>query len=817
MRYVESRSGYLLLDHAYKAKCMAQDSRPPQVMATPRVTKRAYTIRKTPQACISCRRRKVKCNGCRPCSSCKTNGLECAYDTPSLEQVNIKGKPHIDTSEALRLISNLHSTLRNLSSLAQDDPGSMSSTVTDISMRVHDLESRLHMQLNPYKAANCRGEKSLEYKLASFGPAKVGYEENPNSPVEPALSLGRFHGLYSPLSMLSLDNLEKIFEKVHEELSPAKVQEAFFLLGRYFDLATVGYQQTLALHRSPIRTCAQHFGLKGSSSSEAIYDKLLELIPLELRQAHLQSEKQKDAGSRWRFVALSELFQDHCRNGKSLDVSSATTAELWRFFEVYSVISILSTEQLQKDWFSEFFSMEHFECLLNYIECRVSFDQTLILGRVVCFLVRFAIDNGLNRWEFYHNLKESEADHHRKLWWKCYWWDKFYAVSHGKLPLLRDEESVCLFPRCVMALGVEDSMSCETLIERVSLKGASSDAASLFGYIFMGKMIERASRNLLFARKYTTYQMSGSKFGSSATEVVNSLKSDYQDTIALITSFRRLFSDSEPSDVPKPSSKWTVIIEYCYLCLLLAFEKLILRLSKTTNSARDLASSIEDCQTRYIECARANLLRGTRVGSAPVFCALMIPNYTSFLVVSDCYINHRGENSDFDISVLCFFASLLMRIGGGEGLDQQHLRQFLQPRIQAGQAISLVICRICLQLYLKRSQHLFGNELPTEVKELDQKLNEFCSKTLDSNSDLWRLFETKSKKKSLYHETFTTFMKKKGWSIDKHDIPAESKDTPEHSSATEFTTVLSSMFNEDIWGFQFDEQDLMPFLYHDTN
>ncbi|CUS25174.1 LAQU0S30e00232g1_1 [Lachancea quebecensis] len=804
--------------HMKKAFVIPPSFRLISAMATSRVTKRTNSIRKTPQACTSCRRRKVKCDGCKPCSSCKTNGLECGYDAPSLEQINIKGKSHIDANEALRLISNLHSTLKNLSSLAQDDPGNMVDTVTDISTRVRDLENKLQMQLNPYEAANCRGEKSLEYRLALLGPAKIGNKEGLNSHlVEPALSLDRFHGLYSPLSILCMDNLEKMFKKIHAELDAAKMQNIFRLFGKYFDLATIGFQQSLALNRSPIKTCAQYMGLKGSPTSEDIYNKLLELIPPELRQLHLRSERFTDASARWRFSSLSAMFQDHCRNYKNLDISSATTAELSRFFQVYNIISILSTEQLQKDWFSEFFSMEHLEGLLNYIEYRILFDQPLMLGRMVCFLVRFAMDHGLNRWEFYYSLKESEADTHRTLWWKCYWWDKFNAISHGRLPLLRDEECVCLFPRCVMALGVEDSMSCEALLSKVSFKGASSDAVSLFGYIFMGKMIERASRSLLFARKYTSYHVSGTSSVTSATEIVNSLKSDYQTIIALNVSFKNLFSDFESCEIPKPSLKWMIIIEYCYLCLLIALEKLMIRINKITHLTKDLASSIEDCQTRYMECARANLLRGTQVTSAPAFYALLMPIYTSFLIVSDRYINQRGQNPDFEISVLFFFLSLLLRVGDDNPLGQQNGDVFLQPRTRPGQAICLVLCRICLQLYLKRSSHQLGDELPLEIKDLDRQLDNICSKTLDTNSDLWQIMETTSKKKSMYQESFLAFLESKGWFIDKQGAPTENKDTNEHSSAADFSTELPNLFNQDIWGFQIDEQDLLPFLYHDIN
>ncbi|KAI2469251.1 hypothetical protein F4781DRAFT_234683 [Annulohypoxylon bovei var. microspora] len=99
---------------------------------------------RTAQACDSCKRRKQKCNGLKPCSTCMKRSLDCLYTPTSLETGSQEslGSPtkrrHIDNSpRALKsilepsqslathnqsLISWNQSTDRSVMSLAETEP-----------------------------------------------------------------------------------------------------------------------------------------------------------------------------------------------------------------------------------------------------------------------------------------------------------------------------------------------------------------------------------------------------------------------------------------------------------------------------------------------------------------------------------------------------------------------------------------------------------------------------------------------------------------------------------------------------------------------
>ncbi|CAI6604552.1 BAF_HP2_G0016200.mRNA.1.CDS.1 [Saccharomyces cerevisiae] len=169
---------------------------------------------------------------------------------------------------------------------------------------------------------------------------------------------------------------------------------------------------------------------------------------------------------------------------------------------------------------TEFFGCKHFTSsrhllldaeflhdLLCFVKQRHWKDNSFIIGGVIAPLCRQVQDLGLSRWEYYLGMNEEHANHLREIWWDTYWWDKWYVVVTGKLPMIDSSTVTCLLPQQIMRLGVDDAMSSWQMLERVDFTYGSLKDHIMFGYIVLSISINDVFSNVLYNRKFTDYRM----------------------------------------------------------------------------------------------------------------------------------------------------------------------------------------------------------------------------------------------------------------------------------------------------------------------
>ncbi|CAI4448043.1 CCT_1a_G0016520.mRNA.1.CDS.1 [Saccharomyces cerevisiae] len=168
----------------------------------------------------------------------------------------------------------------------------------------------------------------------------------------------------------------------------------------------------------------------------------------------------------------------------------------------------------------EFFGCKHFTSsrhllldaeflhdLLCFVKQRHWKDNSFIIGGVIASLCRQVQDLGLSRWEYYLGMNEEHANYLREIWWDTYWWDKWYVVVTGKLPMIDSSTVTCLLPQQIMRLGVDDAMSSWQMLERVDFTYGSLKDHIMFGYIVLSISINDVFSNVLYNRKFTDYRM----------------------------------------------------------------------------------------------------------------------------------------------------------------------------------------------------------------------------------------------------------------------------------------------------------------------
>ncbi|KAF4002621.1 Fungal specific transcription factor domain family protein [Saccharomyces cerevisiae] len=104
-------------------------------------------------------------------------------------------------------------------------------------------------------------------------------------------------------------------------------------------------------------------------------------------------------------------------------------------------------------------------------------------------------------------MNEEHANPLREIWWDTYWWDKWYVVVTGKLPMIDSSTVTCLLPQQIMRLGVDDAMSSWQMLERVDFTYGSLKDHIMFGYIVLSISINDVFSNVLYNRKFTDYRV----------------------------------------------------------------------------------------------------------------------------------------------------------------------------------------------------------------------------------------------------------------------------------------------------------------------
>ncbi|OAL48473.1 hypothetical protein IQ07DRAFT_543394 [Pyrenochaeta sp. DS3sAY3a] len=326
---------------------------------------------RTPQACTSCRERKIKCCGSQPCRYCSKRGLNCTF--PDNVQKKMYSVAYVKELEQ-RLSSTLERTPYSNHSLScqadsnlvqtEPSPGDVTNTASPIIP-----ESAMSSSLN------------FGSRIRSLPP-------------DPAVaSIGSSRNFYeSPDNVYNLEPNATPAQSNRNIVSWPSEEEAHELLASV--LTSIG-------------------GLQHLIDPRSVSDKLSTFYEADLKESILDDLSHVEI---LMVFALGGLLQ-----GKLKEGSSFPGAEY--FLEAVDRLPSLCT--LRK---AGTLAVEIIGLFAFFLQCSDRKDDAYVYAGVA---LRLAISNGLARGLNTQPMKRSEKTHRIRLWWTIYMQERRLAAATG--------------------------------------------------------------------------------------------------------------------------------------------------------------------------------------------------------------------------------------------------------------------------------------------------------------------------------------------------------------------------------------------------
>lgn len=709
--------------------------------------------KKVRSACRSCRRRKSKCDGYHPCSTCLSRSRECNYEgvvVPTRKPQHYAAKERM--LKELDKATDAFSILERFSSLGNN---AMKADLSKLNESIEKYRQQLLLIPDMESFKHYRGADSIEKILVDQEHITLGKLTNVS-----LLSHDKvydvYYGLYSSNSLESFAWFSWVIKMLNIKEIEAKLTIYIFL--KYLDLATAYYSDCLCWMNSPSRLLVLEFP---NLSNLTIHEKVRYVI-----QEHF-------GGSFDRICDID--FPTSDQPGKLLQVVGEAASILHE-----SLGSNLSNSSDHKFTYSEdkllmacgsacvmscLFSGVHdstvIDGIFTFLESMHWQMEQHSIGRLVTLAVRFCLDLGIHRWEFYLDMKEAEADKYRVMWWTCLWWDRWYALITGKPFLITEEFAMCLFPRCLSDMGIRDTMEPEEMLNFV--RSMRDDAAILlFSRVFLSKIISKVFKDIAFNRKFTDIIFLSSDFQEVEPLLEKLIQKQY-----LIGALLERY-ETELSAISRENECTYIIcstrLSYAYvkvLCLSVT-ENLILRyIGKAElnikNEMNTRLSTMRSHSAAMSEKILCHFLRASETCRLYLFAG---PVNTCLTNVACNFLEQPMKSPSFTLSILCKIAR--------EFHDLQTSEAKARETSNSSNQFFDIICyrtylmvRVSIQVYLGRSG-VSKESLITDMSEIDLVASDMCSIILDNHLELFGQLFNSNRPSPLHKALVENFGQKLG-------------------------------------------------------
>lgn len=479
---------------------------------------RVKKTKRLKKACDNCRRRKIKCSGSTPCLNCIASELKCVR---KLHTQNYDKTFFTSPTKLKHELCSLKESLEELSSnLSSGNSQNLKSSLNGAVSALEKINLESVTELRYETIKNYDGATSIETAMvnnpALFEFFTTGIGSNVN------MSINKFFGLYSPLVNYSPHALGYLMTKLLKIRDNIDTRLTLYLILKLLDLGTSLLVDVSKRDRHNFDFSAQ---LK----------TILSILPNDSSSQYSQLQTKKVKTSHEMLEVSSKLLE---YVQSVFDRFEQDEGSLNSYLNALDKIASLSCKSFYLSAFATFETICA-ETLVEVIEKVYWVLDVNISGKLIALLCRRLLDLGYGRWEYNYGIDENLADQNRITWWRSLWWDRWYALSTGKLPLLSEEMSNCPFPRAVMLLKVDDEMDCLTLAREVDLQGSSLEVCLFFGYILLTKVISFAFSSVLYNKAFAAYRLYSNGTWKDSSGTLAILKS-YYDQIEEIFRFSHI-------------------------------------------------------------------------------------------------------------------------------------------------------------------------------------------------------------------------------------------------------------------------------------
>lgn len=473
----------------------------------PRSDSRVGKVKRASRVCDNCRRRKVKCIGSIPCRNCVASGLTCDDQQHSNNPSEQFFRSPIKLTHD---VSSLKDSLVGfLDQMSTADSQKLKDSLTNAISALGDINLESYSQMRYEALEKYNSSKSIESEMVGKRNMLNRFEPDTSSAND--LPVNSYFGLYSPLVYFSTVGITYMMKRLLRLRDDRAIRETLYILLKFLDVSSMSHLNLgLSTTEKPEQNVDILVEIKDvlSKMPPNVYEKLA-----DFNTAHPNTADERLSLCIDLFQKLQETFAEPPSHAGLLST----------YFEATEIVSSLCRENYRLSVFAMIDVLSP-ENLIKMVEQTYWTFSAVSMGKIIAQICRRLLDGGFNRWEYNLGLQEERADRNRKLWWKCYWWDRWYAINTGKPPLLPDEESNCLFPLDVLQLRVNDEMDCLTLAREVDLQQSDLESCLQFGYILLAKTISFAFSAVLYNREFTAYKLHSGDCRKKSSVVLAKLK-----------------------------------------------------------------------------------------------------------------------------------------------------------------------------------------------------------------------------------------------------------------------------------------------------
>ncbi|CAI4503584.1 AEL_collapsed_G0021760.mRNA.1.CDS.1 [Saccharomyces cerevisiae] len=592
--------------------------------------------------------------------------------------------------------------------------------IADINRQLETLLSFQHVNINSESVRTYKDNGALENQLLDGNyVAFDAFSTFEN--VSKGKAVDDIFGLYSPISVMSPKGICWLIQQLIVKSREKDTEETVYILLKFLDAGSSSYKWELIAPVYRLQfILIEFFGCKVPFTRNETLKEAIDAIPPSLRSELKEEGGNSIQDSRKLFMYCVKLLGKHFTSSRHL-LRNINIFE--QFFQVEELLSTLCYTFLENSLNFRLLDAEFLHDLLCFVKQRHWKDNSFIIGGVIAPLCRQVQDLGLSRWEYYLGMNEEHANPLREIWWDTYWWDKWYVVVTGKLPMIDSSTVTCLLPQQIMRLGVDDAMSSWQMLERVDFTyGSLKDHIIVFSGITAldFKVVEELLTRINGIRK---------GFTVLKTTVVHELEKSLLD-----------------DDV----FRFCIHFAYSRISCLRAIGNLLMRFKSIFHgtSSNLISDQIGECDKDILQTTVETFTFILRANDNIKIKEHVRPISEMGLNILLEAVKAPAGIDVYHISLFCGVASLFDRITCSENGAE---KQYNHPgRIVLMEITCIFIfVRVCCLVY-RQYKKVSKEELMAILTDFDHTTARFCNETLDIRSDLFQHI-IRDKKKSDYH------------------------------------------------------------------
>lgn len=673
------------------------------------------------KACDRCKRKKIKCDGSRPCLSCIGSLSKCTYINKMDEPASLFFK---DNHRFLHELQSAKYNFERLASFAGPSEAShFQRSLADVTSFCNKINPQLYLKMDPEKIRAYHGVKSIETEI--IGKHSRNLNRFSSAMGDEAVSL--HFGIYSPLLFFTPMGVSWMIKKLISYSEDKGTKETVYLILKFLD-ASSAKNEAIRKSRSisPLKSYAILHELP--YDEEKLIDRIVFEIIADSKEELVAQYTQFDGDTDW-FALSVHLMQHH---HKGMDHLKVNNMQMIEFFEKDESILSFCTEFFERSIFARMDDMALISSSLLLLELRFWIDDFFFLDKIISCICRRCLDAGLNRWEYYVSKEEKIANAQRELWWNCFWWDKWSALISGKPSLISDEMNWCMFPSEVMQLGVDDSMDCLTLLDSVKLDPKKVEACVCFGRIFLAKLISKVFSALLYNRSFTDYRLFAMQCDGELGGISKELKTEF-------SGISKVLDNLQENLIPflKANLGVSVLFDfYMHLAFAIvscyqAMESLVARVQNLlqTDEKAKLNFSLIESRKQIFTFSTDILLSVLESDDNFVIIKYSYPMFTAMLNLTAHFLEKPRDNEVYHLSILC---GIINRYNHNMGsFSSPNMKECRAWRKLRGLTLaSFIVTRICCQVHM-RSQGITSDQLNEKLMAYDTSCVEAVKLVLD--------------------------------------------------------------------------------------